>query len=267
MSSLFLKVLTPLVKTPFYPHWLQILKTQKLNNYLFTFVKGDCLEVGCGNLEAKENILRKQGGKIKSYLATDYSSWDETFEEFNKTIDEIGFISEIFCGKKRNGSKIDMVCDARSLPFEDGSFDTYICLEVLEHINRPDKLFSEASRVLRSGGYLIITTPFLFRVHGGKDNKLDFFRYADGAFFEYAEKNNLIVKEILVNTGIGTSVAEMINQFLIRRIQNSKNWIVKIIFFLPSPFIFLITNLTGYIIDIRPDKLFPTRYHVIFVKK
>lgn len=256
-----------LVNSPFYPHWLQTLKIKELNRYLFTFVRGDCLEVGCGNLENKTRILKMRNKKIRNYLATDYLSWDETFRKYNRQVDKLGFIGKILYGRKKDFEGIDMVCDAMNLPFDNESFDTYLCFEVLEHISHPDRLFSEASRVLRQGGYLILTTPFLFRIHGGEDNKLDFFRYADGAFYKYAEENSLVVREILINTGIGTSVAEVVNQFLIRRIQNSKNWVIKMVFFLPSPFVFALTNMVGYLIDLRPDKVFANRYHVIFLKK
>ena len=45
------------------------------------------------------------------------------------------------------------------LPFENESFDAVVCLEGIEHIFHPEKLFAELARVLKKGGLLIISTP------------------------------------------------------------------------------------------------------------
>jgi SAM-dependent methyltransferase len=45
------------------------------------------------------------------------------------------------------------------LPFADGEFDCAVCAEGIEHILRPEALFSELARVLKKGGLLIVTTP------------------------------------------------------------------------------------------------------------
>ena len=41
----------------------------------------------------------------------------------------------------------------------DGAFDTVICMETLEHVERPDEAVREIMRVCRDGGYVIITIP------------------------------------------------------------------------------------------------------------
>jgi SAM-dependent methyltransferase len=45
------------------------------------------------------------------------------------------------------------------LPFADASFDCIICSEVVEHIPAQEKPFDELTRVLKTGGRLIIGTP------------------------------------------------------------------------------------------------------------
>ncbi|MDP3992247.1 MAG: class I SAM-dependent methyltransferase [Nanoarchaeota archaeon] len=45
------------------------------------------------------------------------------------------------------------------LPFEDSSFDVVVALEVLEHLCNPYKMMKEIKRVLRDGGYAIISMP------------------------------------------------------------------------------------------------------------
>lgn len=53
------------------------------------------------------------------------------------------------------------VASAIRLPFDDESFDTVVCWEVLEHIPRhtESQAFGEIYRVLRPGGALYLSTP------------------------------------------------------------------------------------------------------------
>jgi SAM-dependent methyltransferase len=51
--------------------------------------------------------------------------------------------------------------DAQTLPFEDGSFDVVSMHEVLEHVPLPQRALTEAMRVLRPGGRLIVVGPNL----------------------------------------------------------------------------------------------------------
>jgi SAM-dependent methyltransferase len=52
-------------------------------------------------------------------------------------------------------------CDVEHLPFPKESFDTVIAIDVIEHVLDPGILLSEAFRVLRSSGHLLITFPCL----------------------------------------------------------------------------------------------------------
>lgn len=52
-----------------------------------------------------------------------------------------------------------LVASGTLLPFKSQQFDIVICSEVIEHIIEKEKLFTEISRVLRSRGTLLMTTP------------------------------------------------------------------------------------------------------------
>lgn len=49
--------------------------------------------------------------------------------------------------------------DARQIPFGDQVFDGVVCSEVLEHIPDHHRAASEAVRVLRPGGWLVVSVP------------------------------------------------------------------------------------------------------------
>jgi SAM-dependent methyltransferase len=55
--------------------------------------------------------------------------------------------------------------DAANLSFRDSTFDVVICRELIEHVPDSDKVYGEIKRVLKTGGYLLITTPNVYAVH------------------------------------------------------------------------------------------------------
>lgn len=61
--------------------------------------------------------------------------------------------------------EIDYVSDIVDIPVEENSFDTVICTEVLEHLPRPDLAIKEFSRILKNGGNLYLTAPFMSGIH------------------------------------------------------------------------------------------------------
>lgn len=69
--------------------------------------------------------------------------------------------------KKTDSGFPTSVGSLTDLPFSDGSFDVVCALEVLEHIGDVGRGLGEISRVLESGGVLVVSTPnnnFLWRI-------------------------------------------------------------------------------------------------------
>ena len=71
-------------------------------------------------------------------------------------------------------SRVDIVCDAHSLPFASDSFDCVIVQAVLEHVIQPFVCVDEIERVLCDGGYIYCETPGFQQVHG---RQFDFHRF------------------------------------------------------------------------------------------
>ena len=61
---------------------------------------------------------------------------------------------------------VDVVADAHRLPYADGSVDSLVCEDVLEHIRDPLRVVQEFHRVLKPGASVYCATPFLISYHG-----------------------------------------------------------------------------------------------------
>ena len=76
-------------------------------------------------------------------------------------------------------STVNMVYDFnKKLPFKADHFNCVIVANVLEHCSDPVKLLAEIYRVLKPGGALIGTVPFLIHIH---QEPYDYFRYTEYA--------------------------------------------------------------------------------------
>src|SRR4026207_265940 len=60
-------------------------------------------------------------------------------------------------GHNHKNSKVDIYYDGKHLPFENETFDSLFCGEVLEHIFNPDEILPELNRVLKPQANALIT--------------------------------------------------------------------------------------------------------------
>lgn len=84
----------------------------------------------------------------------------------------------------RAGNGVDIIGDASKMPFVNDTFDSVVCLDMLEHCKYPHEIFKEAFRVTVPGGYLFLATVFDFPVHY-HDN--DYFRFTHNGLRLMAE--------------------------------------------------------------------------------
>jgi SAM-dependent methyltransferase len=73
-----------------------------------------------------------------------------------------------------HSGEVDLFGSADAIPAEDGSFDVVVCTQVLEHVPRPPDALGEFRRVLRPGGTILATVPFLWEEHEAPH---DYYRY------------------------------------------------------------------------------------------
>jgi SAM-dependent methyltransferase len=103
----------------------------------------------------------------------------------SRSLEAVGF--KVFSGDieiknilYRNGRCVRLNLN-HFLPFKNMRFDYVVCTEGIEHIENPHHLIREFGRLVRKGGYLIITTPNVMTIKSRLRflfySYLDFFRY------------------------------------------------------------------------------------------
>lgn len=68
-------------------------------------------------------------------------------------------------GHSHHNENIDVFYDGRTIPFAQDTFDAIFSTEVFEHIFNIDDILKELHRVLKPGGKMLITCPFVICEH------------------------------------------------------------------------------------------------------
>lgn len=161
--------------TPLHPQWFLRFKRPVTN--LMNVTAGKVLDIGCA-----DRWLESYVPKACEYIGLDY----------------------LATGKKLYGARPDVFGDASQLPFCDHAFDAVAMLEVLEHLQRPSQALSEISRVLKPGGQLLLTIPFLYPVH---DAPHDFQRYTIHGLTREFDDAGLVIDEVVPALGSAETAA------------------------------------------------------------
>lgn len=74
----------------------------------------------------------------------------------------------------KEGPGVDRIASVYELPFPDGHFANVLCMSVLEHLQDPPGAIREMRRVLKPGGRMILSVPFIFPIH---DAPGDYWRF------------------------------------------------------------------------------------------
>lgn len=116
---------------------------EKTIEYLSTLPKGSSiLDVGCAEGSTIQYLQRIFGDHFI------YTGIDLSETRINKAKD------------KNIPNSHFIVSNAETIPFEENSFDCVLSSQVLEHVNNPDSMIKEISRVLKDSGYFQVDTVF-----------------------------------------------------------------------------------------------------------
>ncbi len=203
-----------------------------LEKYLPIYIKGRLADLGCG----KVPLYGFYKDYVDEWIGLDWN---------NRSYKNLKIIEQ------------DL---SKKLPFNKSSFDTILLTEVLEHIQNPDKLLSEIYRVLKKGGHVIITVPFLYFIH---EEPHDYFRYTKYALKKLTQQAGFSVVLIEEKGGILEIMADLFSALIYKIPIFGKSLCLltqKIyILFLKAPQFKNISN--------SSKERFPTGYILVLTKK
>jgi len=210
-------------KMKFQPHWLFLVHPFYFSRRnLFKVFKnysqklsGDLLDIGCGSMPYKKLFKN-----CTSYTGLEIES------DQSKKIAHYTY-------------------DGKTFPFENETYDSALCSEVLEHVFEPNLFLKEINRVMKKNGVIIFTLPFIWDEH---EQPQDYARYTSFGLKYILEKENFEVleqKKICNNLSI---ITQLINCYFYKKMYHKKNFFSKNF----SLLIFLFFNLIGVILSIFP---------------
>ena len=160
---------------------------QGIERYSST-LQGRLLDIGCGNKPYK-NLFN-----VKEYIGIDIENEAHNHE------------SEM----------IDIIFDGKKIPFKDNSFDCVFSSEVFEHVFYLEELIKESNRILRVGGNILITLPFVWIEH---EKPNDFARYTTFGIRDLLERNNFTVLHMDKSSTYLESIFQLIAVYVYQKIE------------------------------------------------
>lgn len=92
--------------------------------------------------------------------------------------------------------------DIHDIPREDASYDGVICKQVLEHVHSPYLAVKELHRILKPGGRIFVSVPFIAPYHAKPGSYHDYYRFTiDGLKFLFEEHAKFSHVEIYPERG------------------------------------------------------------------
>lgn len=196
------------------------------------YISGRLLDFGCGN-------------KSYQYL-------------FN--VDNYIGIDAYRIGHDHTREPIDVFYNGRDVPFKEKSFDSVLCIEVCEHLFDVDKAFSEINRVLRPGGIILITTPFIWEEH---EQPFDFGRYTEFGLKDVLNRHQFEIISFEKCGNFIEVIAQMWNLYWFKKFFRR----LAFLRFIFIPILILPTNLLGTILSIVLPRNYDVYLHSVVVAK
>lgn len=111
-------------------------------------------------------------------------------------------------GRPGHMKKPDIYYDGNKLPFGEASIDGVLSTQVLEHVSNPAAYIMEAKRVLKPGGCLVMSVPFVWQEH---EQPYDYFRFTSFGISALLKENGFDIEEVHKTSGTLETLAQCLS--------------------------------------------------------
>jgi len=118
---------------------------------------------------------------------------------------------EIDTVENRMADKADCFYDGTLFPFGDAEFDSLVMNEVFEHVFTPDSMLREVNRVLKPGGVLFMTAPFVWDEHS---QPYDFARYSSFGLLSLLDRHGFEVIDKRKSVNDIRTIFQLLNTYI-----------------------------------------------------
>jgi SAM-dependent methyltransferase len=155
--------------------------------------------------------------------------------------------------------------DVHHLPLASGSCRTVVLMQVLEHVREPGLVFAEIYRVLKLGGHLFVTVPFLHEIHHAPH---DYYRYTPYAVTALAQTAELEVVEIRPTGGYFRALSHLLEAApTVVRGTSVSSTLVRVVVAYPLKGLAWVIGKFQYLLDLQDAaRTFTSGYHCVFRK-
>ena len=116
----------------------------------------------------------------------------------------------------RNRGVADYFYDGNKFPVQDAEFDAVLCNQVLEHVFNPNDFLLEINRVIKPGGKLLLTVPFVWDEH---EQPFDYARYSSFGLRALLENSGFNIIEHRKLCADVTIIFQLVNTYLYKIIR------------------------------------------------
>jgi len=174
----------------------------------------------------KKIFFSKLSRKREGEFLKKYSSNLKTLEIGAKSKIYSQYFPDLTTLNIESGQGVDIVANAEDLEgvIKDESFDIILCFSVLEHTKHPMRIIDNIHRILKKGGRVLVSVPFIMSLH---DTPNDYWRFTRYGLLELFKDFELIEIKDSMNS------LETIGYLYHRLFLQTKSWskIPNLVFF------------------------------------
>lgn len=225
-------------RTPLHPQWFVSGDQDQRLRHLHR-LSGDVLDIGCS-----DKALARHLPKDCRYVGLDYYATVHTIY----------------------GTHPDVYGDACRLPLRNGCMDAVMLFEVLEHVPDPRDALAEISRVLRPGGMLLLSVPFMYPIHNAP---FDFHRFTRYALRHSLQQHGFEIESIsprLHSMEVGGLTTSLALGDAARQVLERHRWALPAV--IPIALLVLLSNISAWLLArVLPGSDFmPGGYEAVAVR-